>query len=675
MYTKSKYLYKNSKLRDKPNKNALFIKSKVNSIVMKHVIFLILVLALLFVGTSAFITNPPGIPAGPTDEGVKAFSSVGEFKSYLEESASFGSFYSSLGRGGWDNQMMAMETADGAMPAPASNLGKSGGDERVSGTNVQVMGIDEPDIVKTDGESIFFSRESYYRYFAEDIDSGAYTGPETKIINAFPPDELEVAGKIEDTGNMLLSGDSLILFPYYDNIKGYDVSDPDSPEKAWTLELNGSYVDARLYQGKVYLITMDSINHYRPCPIIPLRKDGREVVITCENVFHPVSPIDADVTYTAMIIDPETGDVEKAVSFVGSSSSSIVYMSENAIYVTYSYPGDMLGIMIDFFKEEASELIPGEITDRLEEIDSYDISYQSKMTEFTIVMERFLSGLSYNERLELENEITNRMSDYAEEHKREFTKTGIARMDLNLKMKASGVVPGQLLNQFSMDEYEGNLRVAITIDNFRGFSGWTSTESANDVYILDENMVTVGSIKDLGVTERIYSVRFIQDKGYVVTFRQIDPFYVLDLSDPADPEMKGELKIPGYSSYLHPVGEDLILGIGKEGSKVKISLFDVSDVTDPTEADKYILTDYWSDILNTHHAFLHDSKHEVFFMPGSKGGYIFSYEGESLNMEKAVGEISAKRALYIDDYMYIIGDDKIVVLEENTWETEEELEL
>ena len=85
----------------------------------------------------------------------------------------------------------------------------------------------------------------------------------------------------------------------------------------------------------------------------------------------------------------------------------------------------------------------------------------------------------------------------------------------------------------------------------------------------------------MGKDERIYSARFIGDKGYLVTFKQVDPFYVLDLSNPKKPEIKGELKIPGYSSYLHPISDDLILGIGKEGSVVKVSLFDVSDPTNP----------------------------------------------------------------------------------------------
>ena len=194
-------------------------------------------------------------------------------------------------------------------------------------------------------------------------------------------------------------------------------------------------------------------------------------------------------------------------------------------------------------------------------------------------------------------------------------------------------------------------------------------------YILDNNLEFQGAVQDLGLGERIYSVRFLQDKGYVVTYREIDPFYVLDLSDPTNPEVKGELKIPGYSSYLHPLAGDRILGIGKENWKVKLSLFDVSSPSDPKEAAKYILDESWSDVLSTHHAFLLDSKHNIFFLPGSKGGYIFSYENDELKLVKAVSQRGVRRAIYINDYLYIISDEEISVLNEKDWERVNELDI
>ena len=170
-------------------------------------------------------------------------------------------------------------------------------------------------------------------------------------------------------------------------------------------------------------------------------------------------------------------------------------------------------------------------------------------------------------------------------------------------------------------------------------------------------------------------MRFIKDKGYVVTFKQVDPFYVLDLSDPMNPEKKGELKIPGYSSYLHPITKDKILGIGEENGKVKVSLFDVADPADPTEIAKYNLEEYYSEVAQTHHAFLLDAKHEIFFLPGSKGGYIFSYAGNNLSLAKTISETAVKRAIYINDYLYVIGEGNLTVLDERNWEEAGELEL
>ncbi len=204
---------------------------------------------------------------------------------------------------------------------------------------------------------------------------------------------------------------------------------------------------------------------------------------------------------------------------------------------------------------------------------------------------------------------------------------------------------------------------------------WIDSDSANDVYVLDGALSTVGAVQDLGLTEQIYAVRFIGDKGYVVTFRQTDPFYVLDLSDPLNPQLKGELKIPGYSSYLHPISDNIILGIGQEDWQVKLSLFDVTDPANPVEVDNYTLAEYWTDVSSTHHAFLLDAQHQVFFLPAGESGYVFSYAGNQMTLVKAVTDIQAKRALYINDYLYIVGDNKLVVLNELDWTTVSELEL
>ena len=148
--------------------------------------------------------------------------------------------------------------------------------------------------------------------------------------------------------------------------------------------------------------------------------------------------------------------------------------------------------------------------------------------------------------------------------------------------RASGQVPGDLLNQFSLSEHNGVLRAATTEDSGRG--------SQSHVTVLETRsgrLEKIGQVSGLGRTERIYAVRFIEDRGYVVTFRETDPLYTLDLADPAHPRVRGELKILGYSSYLHPVGEHQLLGIGQDATAegirqgTQLSLFDVADPANP----------------------------------------------------------------------------------------------
>jgi len=621
---------------------------------------------------------------------VAKFKSEEEFKEYLEESnETFEAGYGIAPMGMGMERAVTLEAPDiAAAPQVAE---KAIVPERASETTVQVAGIDEPDIIKTDGTKIYFSGSMpVFRTMTDpmplvDEERAVVPGSpsiippryeaETKIIKAFPPTDLEKISAIEKTGNLLLKDNILVIFSNQD-IYGFDVSDPENPAQKWKVELQSRnrLITSRLYKGKIYLVTQTSVNSIRPCPI-PILEGPTELTVKCVDIYHPITSVPVDVTFTAMVLDPSSGNISKTASFVGSSSSSVVYMSYDNLFITYTYTDDMIGFFYKFFKEEASDLVSKEVIQRLEKIKDYDISNRAKWIEIQTILEEYKNSLDDDERLKMENEFTNRMSDFVQKNARELEKTGIAKIDLSdMEVAATGGVPGKPLNQFSLDEYQGHLRLATTIGQQWMF-GVRPNESVNDVYVLDKNLETVGSILDLGLGEQIYSTRFIKDKGYLVTFKQIDPFYVLDLSDPENPAKKGELKIPGYSSYLHPITKDKILGIGRDEQKVKVSLFDVSNPANPTEFDKYMLDEFWSEVESTHHAFLLDTKHGVFFLPGSRGGYVFSYKNEQLQLTKAVSDIRAKRAIYLDDYLYIIGEDKIAVLDEKNWEKVNELEF
>ncbi len=625
---------------------------------------------------SDILTSEKPEPMPAPLKGIAKFSSEQEFKDYLEAGAAKTGYYAEVLTAGMRKGLGAATEEETLAPALEQGLvAEKETMERVSGTTVQVYGIDEPDIVKTDGREIYFSPQRWYfpirAFEMDEIAPDSMPKPLNKgikAIKAFPPSELKIESEIEQTGNLLLFEDILVVFSGQ-NIIGYDVSNPEKPDKKWDMELKDrSYlVSSRLYQGKIYLIVKNTIDAYKPCPIAVF--PGKE--IECAQIYHPRNLVPVDVTFSAMVLNPKTGEIEKTASFVGSSQDSVVYMSENGIYITYSYYESVIKFFYDFFQEDCQDIIPAWVIEKLEKLKDLDISDRAKMVEFEVIFGKFQNSLDDDQRMRIENELANRMDDYYTKRARDFEKTGVVKIKLDgFAIAASGVFPGRPLNQFSLDEHQGYLRVAATVGGSGGMRGmfWGAGKSANDVYVADSNLNIIGFVKNLGVTERIYSIRFVGNKGYVVTFRQTDPFYVLDLSDPYKPELKGELKIPGYSSYLHPLAEDKILGIGKEAWRVKISLFDVESAENPKEADKYILDEHWSDVLNTHHAFLLDPKHKIFFLPGGKGGYIFSYQQDELKLARAVSGIAAKRAIYINNYLYIIGEDKLIVLDETNWE-------
>jgi uncharacterized secreted protein with C-terminal beta-propeller domain len=290
-------------------------------------------------------------------------------------------------------------------------------------------------------------------------------------------------------------------------------------------------------------------------------------------------------------------------------------------------------------------------------------------------------------------------------------KTDVHRVSIDggvIEYDGSGEVPGRPLNQFSMDEHQGYLRMATT-------TGHVSRDglptSANHIYILDKGLDVVGQLEDLAPGEQIYSARFMGNRCYLVTFRKVDPLFVIDLKDPYKPTVLGELKITGYSDYLHPYDEDHVIGIGKEAiaaeegdfawyQGVKISLFDVSNVGAPKEIGKYEIGDRGTEtpILQDHKAFLFDESANLLVIPvlvaeidateypygvplnayGEyvwQGAYVFDISPEQgLDFRGGIthctgadfgqygyysGACSIERSLYIDDVLYTISDAKV----------------
>ncbi len=559
--------------------------------------------------------------------------------------------------------------------------------ERSSETNVQVVGIDEPDIVKTKDGSIYYSKTGQYRYM---MNSGLRIMPpqfnqtsELLAINALPPTSMQLQSSIPENGEMLISDKVLVIFANESTtgslkIVGYSIANPSSPKKLWELPFSkkSQKLAARLYNDSIFLVTSTSPTLPRPCPV-PLIEGKNIMSIRCTDVYIPSSRPASDSVYSVMQINPQTGSVEKTISFMGQAGKSTIYMSPESLYLSYQIQGNSVDILNQFIGENQG-LFPQYIEDRIKKLKGYDLSQSTKEIEINSLLSQYLYEMDDSEKLKQENQLNNAFSRFFTKYKRSFEYTGIIKVkNSDLTVQASGKVPGDTLNQFSFDEWKGDLRVATTVSGNNPFymlgGNNNSSQQVSDVYVLGSNLEIKGSVKDLGKTERIYSVRFIEDRGYVVTYRQTDPFYVLDLSNGNTPLLKGELKIPGYSSYLHPIDKHLVLGIGRE-NQVKLSLFDVSDSSNPKEVSNYQLAgEYYSEAMNNHHAYVQDPKYKIFFLPGSRGGYVLSYEGNSLSLVKALEAPAVKRGLYLNDYFYMVTDTGITSYKEGTWDKVGEL--
>lgn len=597
-----------------------------------------------------------------TSTNLVKFKDEAEYTSYLETSNESvgGMSVGNLGTAEIAPAPGGISTQQKAIASPVA--------DRVSQTNVQVFGIDEPDIVKTDGKNIYISSQNLLYRELETIQAPTierayppYNMPsQTKIVSSYPPDTSKLLSNIERNGNLLLSGNLLLVITGND-IFTYDVSDPANPNEAWNLDFDDrqEIVDTRLFNNNLYVVIRSFANSSGGC-LIPYMGERN---ITCTDIYHPNFQITTDSTFTVLKINTKNGEEEGKISFVGTASSSVLYMNPERIFVTYTYYPDPLIFFYDFFNKEGRDLVDSTFLTRLDKTRNLDISMVAKMTEFSSILNDFLRSKTSDEALTFQTELQNRMNEYSRNHARELEKSGVVAVDTNnLEILGNATVAGHPLNQFSLDFFDGTLRIATTIDSRTDLGG------INDVYTFDDKMNQIGSLLGFEEGERIYSARFIGNLGYIVTFKETDPFFVVDLTDPKKPTLKGKLEIPGYSSYLHPLTNNLILGVGKEEDKVKLSLFDVSNSENPTEISKYLLDEYWTDVLTTHHAFLQDEKHKIFFIPGSKGGYVVSYTGNELKLVTAISSPGVMRSLFINDYFYAVGSSQIIVYDENSWE-------
>ncbi len=538
----------------------------------------IVLVALIYVFGSSPALFPP--TETPSVSAMNTFSSYNELRQYLVDNSQGSSNY----RGGPLDAKFFGEPA----PVPAPMSADSGAAEisqsdSYSTTNIQVAGVDEADIVKTDGEYIYAissatSRVFYTSYYGTATDTSVY------IIKADPNDP-KVVSKISlanDTvpaglflsqdGNRLVVLASLyqiydyassrekdvMLMPYqsdvYTFIDIYDVSDKAEPVLARNFTISGSYFNSRMIGNYVYTVISQPANVVNGAVALPkVYAETGVSDVSPSRIYYTDLVEPTYFTFTTFIGLNILDDAQQPTNMtVMMGGTSTMYVSTGNIYVTYPTWSD----------------------------GQYTSIYRVRIDGDSLVFE------------------------------------------------AKGSVPGYVLNQYSMDEYNGHFRVATT---------WQKTAQMNNVYVLNMNLSLVGKLENLAEGERIYSARFMGDKAYLVTFRQMDPFFVLDLSNPEAPKVAGELKIPGYSSYLHMYDENHVIGLGMENNTVKLSLFDVTKVNAPTEMARYTVQgDYaYSDALDEPKAFLLDEQKELLVIPVSitqygvvSGGDVVSPSGK-----------------------------------------------
>lgn len=492
----------------------------------------------------------------------------------------------------------SMAVADGGVASRAMVEGVD-----YSGTNVQELGIDEPDLIKTDGNRIIVVQDDRLHHIDVSGEQAVLTDT-IRLENHWSSDLLLVgdrvlvlAGTEPPYGPVPLDGSenplSRLVPPgqwrQLTSIIEVDLSDPGNLVVANTLTVEGRYVSARVVNGAARVVItspMDDLPFVYPAgPAGEERAErvNREVIAetTVDDWVPGFVHEAADGTVTdGRLVD--CTDISHPVEFSGFSTLSVLTVDLGAPLGAPRATAVLADGQTVYAGNEHLYVATNRYHDPIEFDEgpwgALDDNYATSIHQF---------GVS------------------------DPTTTGYL---------ASGTVTGHLLNQFSMSEHDGHLRVATTLGRPWGFR--EDSESLVTVMARDaDELVQVGQVGDMGRGERIFAVRFVGEVGYVVTFRQTDPFYTLDLSDPTEPVVRGELKIAGYSGYLHPVGDGLVLGIGQDATDTgrttgaKATLFDVSDLDAPTALGTWSAGGGSTSVEWDHRAFLWWAPEQLAVLP------------------------------------------------------------
>lgn len=599
----------------------------------------------------------PEMQVNMASEEVQTAKSCADLKAFTEEAQKIGGGF------GMRNQML-QESGDEAVAAPtAGSAHKSMNAESdgYSQTNVQVAGVDEGDIVKTDGTYLYVVSERMIR-IVKVVPATNMTLVSTINLEdeAFNPSDLYIDGnRLVVIGNRWGRGGDVGIMnmkiapniwpgPSYGSnkveVRIYNVANKSAPSIARKVSFDGASVTTRKIGTDLYVVLNQQPSYGGP---IPLAK--------AEN----------ETTLMPKFEDSADGGTEKPVARC--ADVAILPHVPRPQYL-------MIGVIPvqDTTKKVQTSVVLGSAENVYASLDNMYVA----QTEWNYIWDSATP------------ESNQKTSVYR-----------FAYADDGVEFAAQGEVRGRILNQFSMDEHENNFRIATTLDAM----GETQ-KSLNNLYVLNMNMEQVGGLEDIAPGEKIYSTRFMGDRTYMVTFKQVDPLFVIDTSNPRSPHILGKLKIPGYSDYLHPYDETHLLGFGKEVDEtidadkvhtddavyytailgMKVALFDVSDVEHPKELHKEVIGDRGTEspLLYDHKALLFEKNNGLLSFPVSvmelpegtspkdenayptqsfQGAYVFDVSLENgFDLKGRISHYDDQDALKSGNYLY--GKDIIRVV-------------
>lgn len=557
----------------------------------------------------------------------------------------------------------------GQNPSSATDVSKA---ERQTTSSDQELETEEPDGA-AQGLKPSSDYDTIYEILKENFSSEeAYEVSEDLGIESASPASAETA----DAGFGAESAASEDTDFSRTNIREEGVDEGD------TVRTDGSYLYLFSPSGKLRIVKADGGDMELACTLIlpNLEEQAEEMYLDGDTLILITSSSSTDM---AVLEDADDVYVPQTRSFVhmytydiSDRSNPILAgtLKQEGSYRTSRKQGDVVYLFTEYFPaieetQKTSTFIP-EINDT--PLSASDILLPEYLNDSSYLILSSVNTEEPSRTLEQKAIVSAASLFYVSAHNiyicngywnKEQEGTQIIRFgytDGSILAAGAAQVPGSINDSFSLDEYEGNLRILTT--------DWSQGTSVNNLFILDKDLNMIGKLADLAPEESIRSARYMGDIVYFVTFRDTDPLFSVDVSDPSNPVLLGALKIPGFSSYLHFYGENLLLGLGYEVDSetgeyqgVKLSMFDISDPSNVTETSKYVLEDTsYCPGLYDYKAILADPEKNILGFQCEDSYLVFSYDGEQgfLNLFTEEWDSSQEvwypfRGLFISDTFYL----------------------